>query len=390
MLSQSRDTSECLVPRPLRRGPHAAVHRRARVAASATGPSTSGRHPTTRGRGRCCSSPTTTRWSSGSSRAPSPDRWPDPRVVDRGPSRGAQPNGWSGSTPSRATSSPHCGAVASTSCASSRPTTWPARSPRCAPASRPAPSRPRATPGTTPTSFAFTDQSRTRATGPRRGRPGRRHRHRHPSAPGARARPGGYLTRPALPGARRHSGRRPDRAAPGHAARRHRPALLYGYGAYEYTFEPDWDPAAALPARPRRRLRPRARPRRRRGRPAWWLDGRLQEAEHLHRPPRCRRRARTRARRRQPDRDPRALGRRPAPGRRLQPAARALAGRRGRGAVRRRRHHDVRRVDPAHRQRVGRVGRPATAREFDWMLAYSPYDNLPAAGSRPTCSSPAP
>ena len=75
----------------------------------------------------------------------------------------------------------------------------------------------------------------------------------------------------------------------------------------------------------------------------WWLDGRLAtEAEHLHRPPRGRRRA-GRARRRQPDRHPRAQRRRPAPGRGVQPAPGPLAGRGRRGAVRRRGHHDVRR-----------------------------------------------
>ena len=66
--------------------------------------------------------------------------------------------------------------------------------------------------------------------------------------------------------------------------------------------------------------------------------------------------------RRPPDRVARAVGRRPAAGRGLLARARPVAGRRGRGAVRRLRHHDARPVDPADHQRVGRVGRSARPR----------------------------
>ena len=35
-------------------------------------------------------------------------------------------------------------------------------------------------------------------------------------------------------------------------------------------------------------------------------------------------------------------------------------------------------------------GDPRRREDFAWMLAYSPYDNLPAAGGGPTCSRPGP
>jgi oligopeptidase B len=58
------------------------------------------------------------------------------------------------------------------------------------------------------------------------------------------------------------------------------PALVYGYGAYEYTFEPDWDPA--LPSLLDRgvvfahtHIRGGGEGGRR-----WWLDGRLEHKQH--------------------------------------------------------------------------------------------------------------
>ena len=91
------------------------------------------------------------------------------------------------------------------------------------------------------------------------------------------------------------------------------------------------------------------------------------------------------------DRDPRAERRRAAPGRGVQPAPGPLAGRGGRGAVRRRGDHDVRRrPSPLTDQRVGGVGRPAGARgvRLDARLLAV---RQPAAGRRraPTCWSPA-
>ena len=118
-------------------------------------------------------------------------------------------------------------------------------------------------------------------------------------------------------------------------------------------------PRPAQPPRPGRRVRPRPRPRWRGGRTA--LVARRPagpEAEHVHRPPRRRRRT-GRPGRRHPDRVARAQRRRPAPGCGPRPAAGTLGGGGRGGAVRRRGHHDVRRVRPAHGHRVGRVGRPA-------------------------------
>ena len=140
------------------------------------------------------------------------------------------------------------------------------------------------------------------------------------------------------------------------------PLLLYGYGAYEAVDEPDWDPA--LPSLLDRgvvfayaHMRGGGEGGRR-----WWLDGRLEHKQHTFTDfiavadavagryvdgSRIVSRGLSR--------------RRPAPGRGVQPASGPVAGGRGRGAVRRRRDHDVRRHDPAHDHRVGRVGRPAAA-----------------------------
>ena len=137
------------------------------------------------------------------------------------------------------------------------------------------------------------------------------------------------------------------------------PALVYGYGAYEYTFEPDWDPA--LPSLLDRGVvfaHAHVRGGGEGGR-RWWLDGRLARkqntfTDHLtvadglaglvdgHR----------------------LASRGLSAGGLLQgvvlsPAAGPLGGRGRGGAVRRRGHHDVRRVRPAHGHGVGRVGGPA-------------------------------
>ena len=58
------------------------------------------------------------------------------------------------------------------------------------------------------------------------------------------------------------------------------PALLYGYGAYEYTFEPEWDPA--LPSLLDRGVvyaHAHVRGGGEGGR-RWWLDGRLEHKQH--------------------------------------------------------------------------------------------------------------
>ena len=165
------------------------------------------------------------------------------------------------------------------------------------------------------------------------------------------------------------------------------PALLYGYGAYEYTFEPDWDPA--LPSLLDRGVvyaHAHVRGGGEGGR-RWWLDGRLAHKHHTFS-------------------DHLAVADGLAglvdglvDGRRL--ATRGLsAGGLLQGAVLSQRPDRWRAVvaevpfvdvvtsmlDPSIPLTVNEWdewGDPSRREDFDWMLAYSPYDNLPPAGTRP-------
>lgn len=161
------------------------------------------------------------------------------------------------------------------------------------------------------------------------------------------------------------------------------PCLLYGYGAYEYVFEPEWDPA--LPSLLDRGVvfaHAHVRGGGEGGR-RWWLDGRLARkqntfsdfvavAEHLDGV---------------------------VDGRRI--AARGLsAGGLLMGAVLSQRPDrwravvaEVPFVDVVSTMSDASIpltvnewdewGDPRREDEFRWMLAYSPYDNLPAPGGRP-------
>ena len=162
------------------------------------------------------------------------------------------------------------------------------------------------------------------------------------------------------------------------------PALLYGYGAYEYTFEPDWDPA--LPSLLDRGVvyaHAHVRGGGEGGR-RWWLDGRLEHKQHTFS-------------------DFCAVGdglaagyvdgsrivsRGLSAGGLVQGAAFSQRPDRWRAVV-----AEVPFVDvvttmfdasiPLTITEWDEWGDPRRKTDFDWMLAYSPYDQPPAAGTRP-------
>ena len=178
-------------------------------------------------------------------------------------------------------------------------------------------------------------------------------------------------------GSRLRSGAVPDRAHHRAGAGRHAdpghagppsgrpldgsaPCLLYGYGAYEASIDPEFE--RSLPSLLDRgvvyaiaHIRGGGE-----GGRHWWQQGQTEAkpttftdyiavADWLA----------GAVGRRQPDRGRGDLRRRAAPGRRLLDAARPVARGRRRGAVRRLRDDDARRLDPADHQRVGGMGRSA-------------------------------
>jgi len=167
------------------------------------------------------------------------------------------------------------------------------------------------------------------------------------------------------------------------------PALLYGYGAYEYTFEPEWDPA--LPSLLDRGVvfaHAHVRGGGEMGR-RWWLDGRLAHkqntfTDHLAVADGLAGLARI---------DGLVDGSRLATrglsaGGLLQGAVLSRRPERWRAVV-----AEVPFVDvvttmfdaeiPLTANEWDEWGDPRVREQFDAMLAYSPYDNLPPAGSRP-------
>jgi oligopeptidase B len=161
------------------------------------------------------------------------------------------------------------------------------------------------------------------------------------------------------------------------------PALVYGYGAYEYTFEPDWDPA--LPSLLDRGVvfvHAHVRGGGEGGR-TWWLDGRLERKQNTFT-------------------DflavadgldglvdgARIASRGLSAGGLLQAAVFSQRPERWRAVVAEVPFVDVvtTMFDASIPLTVGEWdewGDPRRREEFDWMLAYSPYDNLPPAGRRP-------
>lgn len=161
------------------------------------------------------------------------------------------------------------------------------------------------------------------------------------------------------------------------------PALLYGYGAYEYTFEPEWDPA--LPCLLDRGVvfvHVHVRGGGEQGRQGW-LDGRLGAKQHtfddfVHAADALDGTVDGR----------RIVSRGLSAGGLLQGAVFSQRPDRWRGVV-----AEVPFVDVVSTMLDASIpltvneweewGDPRRREQFDWMLAYSPYDNIPPAGGRP-------
>ncbi len=124
------------------------------------------------------------------------------------------------------------------------------------------------------------------------------------------------------------------------------PLLLYAYGSYGASLEPDFLVEPAQPPRSRRHLRARLHPRRRGARRGMARAGTDDaEAEHVPRLHRLRRVSRQeQVHLAGPARDSGRQRRRPARRRGRQHAPRSVQGRGRAGAVRRRHEHDARRV----------------------------------------------
>lgn len=161
------------------------------------------------------------------------------------------------------------------------------------------------------------------------------------------------------------------------------PALVYGYGAYEYVFESEWDPA--LPSLLDRGVvfaHAHVRGGGECGR-RWWLDGRMQHKQNTFS-------------------DfiavadaldglvdgGRIASRGLSAGGLLQGAVFSQRPERWRAVVAEVPFVDVvsTMFDPTVPLTVGEWdewGDPRRRDDFDWLLAYSPYENLPSAGGRP-------
>lgn len=163
------------------------------------------------------------------------------------------------------------------------------------------------------------------------------------------------------------------------------PALLYGYGAYEYTFEPDWDPS--LPCLLDRGVvfvHAHVRGGGEGGR-RWWLDGRLGAKQNTFTDFAAVADGLAAAGLVDGDR---IVGRGLSAGGLLQGVAFSQRPDRWKAIV-----AEVPFVDvvttmfdatiPLTVNEWDEWGDPRRRADFDWMLAYSPYDNLPPAGSRP-------
>lgn len=163
------------------------------------------------------------------------------------------------------------------------------------------------------------------------------------------------------------------------------PALVYGYGSYEAVFEPEWDPA--LPSLLDRGVVyafAHIRGGGEMGR-AWYLDGKLRHKQHTFDDHVAVADGLAAAGLVDPDR---IVTRGLSAGGLLQGAVFSQRPERWCAVV-----AEVPFVDvvttmldastPLTAMEWEEWGDPRVREEFDWMLAYSPYDNLPPAGSRP-------
>ena len=163
------------------------------------------------------------------------------------------------------------------------------------------------------------------------------------------------------------------------------PAVLYAYGAYGYTFEPEWDPA--LPSLLDRGVvwvHAHVRGGSEGGR-AWYLDGKLAAKQHTFDDHVAVADGLAGAGLVDPDR----IGSRGlSAGGLLQGAVFSQRPDRWRAVVAEVPFVDVvttmfDETTPLTITEWEEWGDPRVREEFDWMLAYSPYDNLPPAGGRP-------
>ena len=164
------------------------------------------------------------------------------------------------------------------------------------------------------------------------------------------------------------------------------PCLLYGYGAWEHVIHPAVDPVLlSMLDRGVVFAQAHVRGGGELGR-AWWRAGRMARKQQTFSDfiavadalgagvvdPR-------------PDRGARPVGGRAADGRRVQPGTRPMV-RRGRGgAVRRPGDDDVRPGRAAGHRGAREWGDPRREADLRWMLGWSPYDNVPPAGSGRRC-----
>lgn len=163
------------------------------------------------------------------------------------------------------------------------------------------------------------------------------------------------------------------------------PALVYGYGSYEAVFEPEWDPS--LPSfldRGAVWVFAHLRGGGEMGR-AWYLDGKLARKQHTFDDQIAVADGLARDELVDPDR---IATRGLSAGGLLQGAVFSQRPDRWRAVVAEVPFVDVvtsmfDETTPLTITEWEEWGDPRVREEFDWMLAYSPYENLPPAGSRP-------